>query len=127
MKKLYPVVLLFIIAGMIACEAPANDKASQITGVWAYEKWELNGEEVAVDALEKPTMTFEESGVYMLKAGEAVRKSNWQLSGDTILVTAESGSDDQHKMVIVSLEGEKLVLESDNAGLKTRITLKQVD
>lgn len=127
MKKLYPVTLLLAMIYMVACNTPANNKAGQLTGVWAYDTWELNGEQVNVDALEKPTMTFDADGKYTLKAGEAVRTSNWKLNADTILVTAESGSDDEHKMVIIELNENKLVLESESSGLKTRITLKPAE
>lgn len=122
MRNIYPLIILFSMSLVAyACNTTPTGKEAELVGVWAYEKWVLNGEDVPVAALEKPTMSFGDDGSYLLKAGEATRKSSWKLSGDTIIVDGDQG--DVHRMIIRSVSKEKLVLESYSEDLKTEITL----
>ena len=125
MRKSYPLLFLYVIFLLVyACSNTPTGKEAELVGVWAYDKWVLNGEDVPVTALEKPTMSFSEDGSYLLKAGEASRKSSWKLNGDTIIVDGEQG--DVHRMIIRSISTDKLVLESYSEDLKTEITLVPV-
>ena len=116
MRKYFSIAALFIFT-LQSCQ---TDKRDQIIGKWEYVQININGQVIPANRMNNPTIEFKESGEVETITGNIRTEENWELKGDSIVLTSE---EKPHYLKIKQITKEHLVLESEGS-VKTTLTLK---